>query len=73
VLVEEWSIDGTVPLSAPKIPTDPTERLIFFCTTAQRAEPWLPTPAQQDGAWLTLFASRLEKIRAQQWPVGQAV
>jgi hypothetical protein len=40
------------------------EKLIWFCTTAQPAEPWLPTVAQQDGAWLTVFGPSLEKIRA---------
>jgi hypothetical protein len=73
VLAEGWSLEVTTPLPAPKIPVDPMEKLVWFCTTAQPAEPWLPTVAQQDGAWLTLFGPRLEVIRAQQWPVGQAV
>jgi hypothetical protein len=73
VLVEDWSLEVVTPLPRPEIPVDPIEKLVWFATTAQPAEPWLPTPAQQDGAWLTLFAPRLEKIRAQQWPVGQAV
>jgi hypothetical protein len=73
VLAEGWSLEVVTPLRAPEIPVDPMEKLVWFATTAQLAEPWLQTVAQQDGAWLTLFGERLERIKARQWPVGQAV
>jgi hypothetical protein len=73
VLAEGWELESTAPLPRPAIPVDPRKKLVWFATTAQPAEPWLPTPAQQDSAWLTLFGPRLERMRAQQWPVGQAV
>jgi AAA domain len=63
----------TAPLPEPKILTDPVERLVWFATVAQPAQPWLPTPSQQDEVWLGLFGDRLKRIRAGQWPVGQAV
>jgi hypothetical protein len=73
VLADGWSFEVVTPLPRPEIPVDPMEKLVWFATTGQPAEPWLPTVAQQDGAWLTLFGPRLEKIRGQQWPIGQAV
>jgi hypothetical protein len=73
VLAEGWSLEVVTPLPRPEIPVDPMEKLVWFATTAQPPEPWLPTVAQQDGAWLTLFGERLERTKARQWPVGQAV
>jgi hypothetical protein len=73
VLVEDWSLEVVTSLPRPEIPVDPMEKLVWFATTAQPAEPWLPTVSEQDAAWLSLFGDRLEKIRGQRWPVGQAV
>jgi hypothetical protein len=73
VLAEGWTLEVVTHLPRPEIPVDPMEKLVWFATTGQSAEPWLPTTAQQDGAWLSLFGDRLQRTKAQQWPVGQAV
>jgi len=72
-LAEGWSLERTAPLPRPQIPTDPLERLVWFAITGQSAEPWLPTTAEQDGAWLSLFGDRLSRMKAPQWPIGHAV
>lgn len=53
-LAPDWTV-GTSPMPRPAVPTDPTAALVWLVTTADPAQPWLPTIDQQDAAWHDVF------------------
>lgn len=51
--------------TVPPLPTDATERLLYLVTKGLPGQPWLPTVAEQDAAWLASpLGEHLQKQRA---------
>lgn len=54
-----WSAESTAAMPAIPFPKDPAERLLWIVTPeVAAAEPWLPTVAEQDAAWLAMYGEK---------------
>lgn len=62
VLSPEWRPPALLP--RPEVPSDPVAALAWLAITAAPAAPWLPTVAEQDGAWRDLFGEQADARRA---------